>query len=192
MNNPNLEANGFLFPTYFQDNFFFEKYNIKTQIDLNNIIDELNLHNPELKVTIYDYLIVQNLKDDHLKDDHLKDEQNPILITDEIIKTTIVDYFKYLMLHAINKQLALKEYNKYKDYDTKIHKNPNDKNKIDVVDYLNAFNETKKEIQYYDNYLKVLKSTDWVYKIIQAVNDNKTLLSKEIKCFFKNLKKNEN
>lgn len=181
MDDKTTDINGLLFPSYFQDNFFFKKYNIKTQLDLNNIINELGLHNPELKVIMYDYLINYNFEN----------SQDFILITDEIIKLTIVDYFKYLMLHTINKKLAYSEYKRYENYNTLYMKGEKNEN-YETLDYLKAFNKTKKEINYYNEYLKLIKSTDWVQDIIKNVNQNKTMLSVEIKKMFGSLKKQIN
>lgn len=168
-----------IFSSYFQDDFFKRNYDIKTQLDVQNLIISLNIDNPELIIMAYDFLL-DNIYNNIDKEDF-------ILISDEEIKKHIREYLKLLMFNKINKIIAYKEYKKLEEYNESIKEGKDFIN--EHGDYLQSFKEIKKGLKYYDKYLKLLKSDDFIYQVISTVNKNKSFLSTEIKRRFKELKK---
>lgn len=168
-----------IFSSYFQDDFFKKNYEIKTQLDVQNLIISLNLDNPELIIMAYDFLLDNNYNN--------IDSEDFILISDEEIKKHIREYFKLLMFKNINKIIASRECEKIEECNEAVREGKN--YKYERGDYLKSFKETKKDLKYYDKYLKLLKSDNFICQVITSVNKNKSLLSTEIKRKFKELKK---
>lgn len=174
-----MEKLNIIFSSYFQDDFFKKNYDIKTQLDVQNLIISLELDNPELIIMVYDFLLDINYNN--------TESEDFILISDEEIKKHIRDFLKVLMFKNINKIIAHKECENLEEFNDDIKEGKD--YKYEDSDYLQYFEETKKWLKYYDKYLKLLKSDDLIYQVITSVNKNKSLLSIEIKKKFKELKK---